>query len=163
MIRKDPADFTPQDIAVMAERHREYGGRPLVTKNDLPTLEDYFDHDGAQWLEGKVSQSRYEELEEGAEPTAAELRTYVEVWLASVADGDYDSDIIPTCGVSSYENANGEIRYAVICSTGYSFSEVRHRLKKADFTSLEAATQYVHMLTDTSALLDQIEDDKGKL
>lgn len=153
MIRKDPAGFTPEDIAVMAQCHREYGGRPLVTKNDLPTLEDYFDHDGAQWLQGKVYQSRYKELEEGAEPTAAELRKYVEVWLASVAAGDYDSDIIPTCGVSSYENANGEVRYAVICSTGYSFSEVRHRLKKADFTSLEDAIRYVHELTDTTVLL----------
>lgn len=53
MIRKDPADFTPQDIAVMAQRHREYGGRPLVPRDDLPTWDDYFFANGTPWSDGK--------------------------------------------------------------------------------------------------------------
>ena len=58
MIRKDPADFTPKDIAELAELHCEYGGDPLITKDDLPTLDDYFNNEGAAWLEGKVSEAR---------------------------------------------------------------------------------------------------------
>ncbi len=160
MIRKDPADFTPKDIAELAELHCEYGGYPLITKDDLPTLDDYCDNEGAAWLEGKVSEARYEELLEGADPTDAELRMYHEVWLASVADGNYDSDKIPTCGVCVYENANGETRYAVFCSKGHSFTEVHHWLEKADFTSLEAAKLHLHALTDTSRLLAPPERDK---
>jgi len=75
------------------------------------------------------------------------------VWLKSLTDGNYDSDRISTCAVSSYEDEKGNPRYAVICSSGYSFSEVRHRLYKADFTSLEAAAEYLEKLTDANRLL----------
>jgi hypothetical protein len=86
---------------------------------------------------------------------------YHEVWLASVADGNYDSDKIPTCGVCVYENADGETRYAVFCSKGHSFTEVHHWLEKADFTSQEAAKRHLHALTETSRLLAPPERDRG--
>lgn len=153
MIRKNTVDLTQDDIDTLAELHCVVDGRPLVTEKDLPTLDDYFSEEGAGWLEGKVPDSRYAELVEGADPTEEEFRLYLAVWLKSLTDGNYDSDRISTCAVSSYEDEKGNPRYAVICSSGYSFSEVRHRLYKADFTSLEAAAEYLDKLTDTNRML----------
>jgi len=53
MRRKDPADFPPEDIAVMAQRHSEYVGRPLVPRDDLPSWDHYFFANGTPRSDGK--------------------------------------------------------------------------------------------------------------
>ena len=156
MIRKNPGDFTREDIDELYDSPIS-GGMPMVTADELPSLDDYFDNDGAGWLQGKVSEKRYEKLAEGAEPTRAEFKLYVRTWLESVARGSYDSDDIPTCGIASYENPAGETRYAIVCGGGYSFTDVRRWLHKADIKTLEDAERLLSGLMDIDSLVQAVK------
>ena len=156
MIRKNPTDFTPEDIDDLYDSPVS-DGMPMVAADELPSLDDYFNDDGAGWLEGKVSEKRYEELSDGAEPTTAEFRLYVRAWLESLSDGTYDCDDIPTCGIGRYENPEGETRYAIVCGSGYSFTDVRRWVHKADITTLEDAERLLSGLMDIDSLVKTVK------
>ncbi len=67
---------------------------------------------------------------------------YQEYWREGLSDMDYDMDTIPTCGIAPVTAPDGRKLFALVCRTGYSFSEIETWLEGV-FTSEAEAVAYI--------------------
>jgi len=140
-MKKDPDNLSEEDLDELYENiTRE--AFPLVSKSDLPDEDDFRKNEAWDAIEDKISAKRYAELQGGADPTPQELAMYQEYWREGLSDMDYDMDVIPTCSMAPFIAPDGRKLFALVCRTGYSFSDIDTWLEEV-FTSEAEAIAYV--------------------
>ena len=122
-MKKDPDNLSEEDLDELYESATNEAF-PLVSKADLPDIDEFRDNSGHLEIEDKLTAERYAELEGGADPTPEELAAYQAHWREGLSDMDYDMDKIPTCGIAPFTAADGSKLFALVCRTGYSFSPI---------------------------------------
>jgi hypothetical protein len=140
-MKKDPAKLSEEDLDELYESTTDEAF-PLISQADLPDIDDFRDNMGYLEIEDKLTAERYAELEGGADPTPEELTTYQAHWREGLSDLDYDMDKIPTCGVAPFTALDGRKLFALVCRTGYSFSQIDTWLEGV-FPSEAEAVAYV--------------------
>ena len=140
-MKKDPDNLSEEDLDELYESNTDEAF-PLVSKADLPDIDEFRDNNGYLEIEDKLTAERYAELEGGADPTPEELATYQAHWREGLRDMDYDMDKIPTCGIAPFTAQDGRKLFALVCRTGYSFSEIETWLEGV-FPSEAEAVAYI--------------------
>lgn len=140
-MKKDPDNLSEEDLDELYESTTDEAF-PLISLADLPDIDDFRDNSGYLEIETKLTAERYAELEGGADPTPEELAIYQANWLEGLSDMDYDMDKIPTCGIAPFTAPDGRNLFALVCRTGYSFSQIETWLEGV-FPSEAAAVAYI--------------------
>ena len=140
-MKKDPDNLSEEDLDELYESNTDEAF-PLVSKADLPDIDEFRDNNGYLEIEDNLTAERYAELEGGADPTPEELATYQAHWREGLRDMDYDMDKIPTCGIAPFTAQDGRKLFALVCRTGYSFSEIETWLEGV-FPSEAEAVAYI--------------------
>lgn len=109
-----------------------------VRRSDVPKA---FDPEEADLLEGKVGESRLEQLSNGKRPTSKELKLWRDAWIKRALD-DWDSDAIPGYAIPEIGRRNDATVFALILCTGYSFSFL-NCWSEGLFSSQDEARQYM--------------------
>jgi hypothetical protein len=122
-VKLDPDNLSEEDLDELYENTTDEAF-PLISQADLPDIDDFRDNSGYLEIEDKLTAERYAELESGADPTPEELAIYQANWREGLSDMDYDMDRIPTCGIAPFTAPDGRKLLALVCRTGYSFSEI---------------------------------------
>ncbi len=140
-MKKDPDNLSEEDLDELYESTTGEAF-PLVGSGDLPDIDDFRDNCGYLEIEDKLTSERYAELEGGADPTPDELATYQANWREGLSDSDYDMDKIPTCGIAPFIDPHDRKLFALVCRTGYSFSQIETWLEGV-FPSEAEAVAYI--------------------
>jgi hypothetical protein len=140
-VKKDPDNLSEEDLDELYD-NTTGEAFPLVSKSDLPEANEFRENEAWDAIEDKISAQRHAELQEGADPTPKEIAMYQEYWREGLSDMDYDMDTIPTCGIASFTAPDGRKLFALVCRTGYSFSDIDTWLEGV-FTSEAEAVAYI--------------------
>jgi hypothetical protein len=140
-MKKDPDNLSEEDLDELYD-NTTGEAFPLISNSDLPDKDDFRENEGWNAIEEKISAERYTELQGGADPSHGELAQYQEYWREGLSDMDYDMDTIPTCGIAPFTAPDGHKLFALVCRTGYSFSEIDTWLEGV-FTSEAEAVAYI--------------------
>jgi hypothetical protein len=140
-VKKDPDNLSEEDLDELYD-NTTGEAFPLVSKSDLPDEDEFRENEAWDAIEDKLSAERYAKLQGGADPTPKELAMYQEYWREGLSDMDYDMDTIPTCSIAPFTAPDGHKLFALVCRTGYSFSEIETWLEGV-FTSEAEAVAYI--------------------
>jgi hypothetical protein len=140
-VKKDPDNLSEEDLDELYD-NTTGESYALVSKFDLPEEDEFRENEAWDAIEAKISAKRYAELQEGADPTPKEIAMYQEYWREGLSDMDYDMDTIPTCGIAPLTAPDGRKLFALVCRTGYSFSEIETWLEGV-FTSEAKTVAYI--------------------
>jgi hypothetical protein len=141
MLTFDPDNVTQENLDELYE-NTTGEAFPLISESDLPDIYDFRDNCGYLEIEDKLTAERYAELEGGVDPTPEELAIYQTHWREGLSGTEYDMDTIPTCGIAPFTTPDGRRNFALVCRTGYSFSEIETWLEGV-FPSEAEAVAYI--------------------